>query len=893
MGFGLPRVTVSVATPPETMLAGANCFAIVGGCAWTVRLSVFDAAPVAACALETPLAWFGWVPNTLLVTTTVTVHEPFAGTVRPVKARFPVWPAEKLLPAAPAQVPPAGPAAAIAMLARLSVKPAEVSAIPFALARVKVIVEVPPDTIPEGENALAIVGGAAVTVRLALFETAPVGVSALDTPEAWLGCTPGMSLVTAIVTVQEPAAGTVRPVIETLVWPAVRKLPAAPAQVPPAAPAAEIHMLASVSVKFAEVSAMPSGLVIVNVTVEMASAATAAGPNALPIEGATALTVSTAVLDTALAGASLLVSGEVVLSWAPGTMLDTTTVSVQDPFAGTVSPVKASAVWPSVTLLPAAPAQVPPAAPATLTDMLLSVSPKAPPVSATPSVLASVKVIVELAPAAIVPGAKALEIAGATAFTVRVAVFDAAPTGAWRLETPEAVLLCTPGTSLVTTTVTVHEPLAGMVRLDSASEVCPAVRALPAAPAQVPPASPAAKIAMFASVSVNPAEVSAAPLVLASVKVIVDVPSALIVAGANAFAMVGVAALTVRVAMLDGGPVSASAEDTPEAWLLCAPGTSLVTTTFTVHEPPAGMVSPVNASAVWPAVKLFVAAPAQVPPAVPVALMAMLASVSVKPVALSATALAFASVKVIVDVASAAIAAGANALAIVAPAVTIRFALAGAVLDAALALLTLPAASVLVYVPEADAVTLTVIAQEPPAGIVPPVELDARVARIEAAAAAIRERSCAGIRGRRVGERHGARRNREDVDERRAGDRDGVAVRERNRERRRATGGDRGRAEDLRDRRAVEHGERLVGDPVHHSRNRAHLRRAVHVAARGGARHVHRDRATRRPERRIDPACAYREDARARRGRDRRRPAAAVHHAIRRADDHPRRQRSR
>ena len=101
----------------------------------------------------------------------------------------------------------------------------------------------------------------------------------------------------------------------------------------------------------------------------------------------------------------------------------------------------------------------------------------------------------------------------------------------------------------VTTTVTVHEPLAGTVRFDRVSAVWPATKTLPAAPTQVPPAAPAAETAMFVSASVKPAAVSAVPLVLASVKVIVDVPSALIVAGAKALAIVGTAAFTVRVAM--------------------------------------------------------------------------------------------------------------------------------------------------------------------------------------------------------------------------------------------------------------------------------------------------------------------------------------------------------
>jgi hypothetical protein len=77
--FGFVTVMVSVEMPPESIVAGENAFENVGGVGVTVRLAVFDAAPVAACADETPLAWFGCVPATTLVTTTVTVHEPFAG----------------------------------------------------------------------------------------------------------------------------------------------------------------------------------------------------------------------------------------------------------------------------------------------------------------------------------------------------------------------------------------------------------------------------------------------------------------------------------------------------------------------------------------------------------------------------------------------------------------------------------------------------------------------------------------------------------------------------------------------------------------------------------------------------------------------------------------------
>ena len=140
--------------------------------------------------------------------------------------------------------------------------------------------------------------------------------------------------MTTTVTVHDDDAGMVSPVNERLVWPAAKKLPPVPAQVPPAAPAAAIDMLASVSAKFAAVSAMACGLAIVKVRVEVPSAAMEAGAKALAIAGATAVTVSTAVLDAALGGASALVKAVPALLCAPGTMLVTTTVTVQLPLAG-------------------------------------------------------------------------------------------------------------------------------------------------------------------------------------------------------------------------------------------------------------------------------------------------------------------------------------------------------------------------------------------------------------------------------------------------------------------------------------------------------------------------------------------------------------------------------
>jgi hypothetical protein len=64
--FGLLMVIVSFDVAPAAMADGEKAFAIAGDCAVTVRLAVFDTAPVAAWALATPLAVLGCVPGVLL-----------------------------------------------------------------------------------------------------------------------------------------------------------------------------------------------------------------------------------------------------------------------------------------------------------------------------------------------------------------------------------------------------------------------------------------------------------------------------------------------------------------------------------------------------------------------------------------------------------------------------------------------------------------------------------------------------------------------------------------------------------------------------------------------------------------------------------------------------------
>ena len=78
--------------------------------------------------------------------------------------------------------------------------------------KTKVMTLVEPARMLAGANDLAIVGAAALTVRLAVLDTAPVAAWVLATPDVVLGSAPGMSEVTTTVTVQLALAGMVSPV---------------------------------------------------------------------------------------------------------------------------------------------------------------------------------------------------------------------------------------------------------------------------------------------------------------------------------------------------------------------------------------------------------------------------------------------------------------------------------------------------------------------------------------------------------------------------------------------------------------------------------------------------------------------------------------------------------
>ena len=140
--------------------------------------------------------------------------------------------------AAPVHVPAADWLALIVMFAKTSVNPAPVRLIELALVSWNVIVLVLllSASMATGANAFVMVGGAAITIRFAVFDTAPVIASGpvTDTVEVVFGRVPGVSLVTNNVIVQVPL-GKVRPVkFDTPVCRLANALPATPPHVPPA-----------------------------------------------------------------------------------------------------------------------------------------------------------------------------------------------------------------------------------------------------------------------------------------------------------------------------------------------------------------------------------------------------------------------------------------------------------------------------------------------------------------------------------------------------------------------------------------------------------------------------------------------------------------------------------
>src|SRR5258706_550891 len=219
-----------------------------------------------------------------------------------------------------------------------------------------------------------------------------------------------------------------------------------------------------VSVNAAPVIAAAFALLSVMVSTEVPAMPIEAGANALAIVGCR----RTVSVEEALGAAPALVvvTLPVLFRYAPAVADVTFTVTLHEPFAGTVPPASATLVPLLAAVTTPAPHVVAPPAAAVLTTFAGYVSVNAAPVIAAAFALVSVMVRVELALGATSDGLKALEIAGCRrTFNVDEAL---APVPALVVVIGPVELSREPAAADVTLTVTVHEPLAGTVPVASA-----------------------------------------------------------------------------------------------------------------------------------------------------------------------------------------------------------------------------------------------------------------------------------------------------------------------------------------------------------------------------------------------------------------------------------------
>ncbi len=458
-----------------------------------------------------------------------------------------------------------GVAAITTPLGKVSVNAAvRLAAEVLALLSVTVSVEVAFAAMVLGANALATVGVTVVTVKLAVAAAALLPLEVCSALAAIvLVYTPPIAEVTSTLTVQLPAG------IERVVGsvtepePATAVGPPAPAHVVEAFGVAAITTpLGKVSVNAAvRLAALALALLSVMVSVETALAAMVFGAKAFATVGATVLTARVALAAAALLPLEVCSAlAAIVLTNAPPEGDTTSTVTVHEPgvaptaagierVAGSVTePVPATAVT-----APAPEQVVAALGVGATTTGTGNVSVNAAVRLAT-LVLALVSVIVSVegVPAFTGVGRNALAMVGAVVLTVRFAVAAAA---LLPLEVCSAlaaiVLVYTPPTAEVTSTLTVQLPV-GIERVAGNVMVpVPAAATTAPAPAHVVEAfGVAATTTPAGSVSVNAAvRLAAEVFALLSVMVNVDTPLAAIVLGANALAIVGVTVVTVRFAV--------------------------------------------------------------------------------------------------------------------------------------------------------------------------------------------------------------------------------------------------------------------------------------------------------------------------------------------------------
>jgi hypothetical protein len=434
------------------------------------------------------------------------------------------------------------------------------------------------------------VAEAATALLPAFVVSAPTGIVL-----TWAA--PGVLEVTSIENAHELLPATVPPVSVTL--------PEVLVTVPPLHELTMFGVPATVrpegNVSATEVTVIAEALpfVMVIVSVEVPPGLIVAGEKAFVIDGAVAVTVSAAVFDAGPVGAWALDRPEVVLLSVPATVPRTTTVTVHESDAGTVSPLNVSAACPAVKLLPPAPAHVPPPAPVASITMpagIVSVKPAL--VSVIGFGLVSVKVTVLVPPIATVAGENALLIDGT--LEVEIEAEAAVPAAA----------------SLLVAVLVVLVTLAVVVTLCVIVQVAPAGMVPALKPTLVPPFTPPVSVALPdehdtppAALLVSPAgyvSEIATPVRLAgfaagfvTVIVIVELPPVGMNVGANAFVTVG--AVKTRSVPLAAEPVPAFVVVMAPVELVYAPAVFDVTFTVIVHELLAGIVPEESATLVPPA----------------------------------------------------------------------------------------------------------------------------------------------------------------------------------------------------------------------------------------------------------------------------------------------------
>jgi len=422
-------------------------------------------------------------------------------------------------------------------------------------------------------------------------------------------------------------------------------------------------------------------------------------------------------------------TGLVVLTASPAVLLVTLTVIVQAAPPAISAPVSDSEVLPAAAAGVIRPLQVEvkfggfaidmPAGKVSVTDTEVRV--------VAGFGLVMVIVICETPPEAICAGVKDFVIDGgtkATTFRVAVAVLPVVAPAVVEV-TLFVVLTAFPSVVLVTTAVMVQLEFAAMVAPLRLIAVPPTARAGVNVPPQVfvvvsgvAMETPAGK----ASLKATPFN-AMLPFGLVTVIVSVEVPPDGIVAGVNAFVMLGAAVVVTSSVALAVPPVPALVETTADVVLVTNPSVALVTFTVTVQLPPAATVPPLRLIAVPPTTGVGVSVPPQVLLTINgVAMETPPGKVSVKPTPVSATpAFGLVTVMARADVPPEAIFAGVNDFTIVGGCKTA---------SVAEALLPVPpsvdvtACVVFTALPMVVLVMSAVIVQLPPAAMVPPLSVN-------------------------------------------------------------------------------------------------------------------------------------------------------------------------